>query len=536
MNRGRIVLFLSVMLAAVIVAVSALLVQEQNDANKPTPIPSATVAVIMQQPTPLPVQAHPLFGQGVNVNDGLPTYICAADAFGSYFTLQQMVMAGIDVQNGFHLGIVPFSLDEMADYDISEEARVAALRSGQWDCLLTTADSIALSSAGVITAVVDESAGADQLWARDVPTINDLRDKRITYSRGSVGEYFVLFTLNVARLNPRFDVTLLPVDSVYEAVETFNRGQADVVSGWEPDIYDAEQSGGEVLLSSEQLRIIIDVIATSTQAVEQRPEVVQAFHNAWFQTLKAQTEDFATAAGQIAAWGHNDWSFVYPESATDDLTAWLGTIAQADLGNNVTVMRNPDALIQRLEIARRVWAASGVSVPQDDVSLLVNPRFALEAGARAELQPAANPINDSFSLGARPDLSQIAPEGGETLGVLPCRRFTFLPESAELTLESRSILDDCVIPIMSSSVGIFLRVKGSSAWPGPAGSYTEQDIYDFALARGQAVVDYLVSQGIDPARFVVEATLPPEERRNTEDPELQALDRYVEMSLITTGR
>ena len=389
------------MLAAGIAAAARCLVQQQNDANKPQHFPITNGGGDLRQAgTPLPIQAQPLFGPGVNVNDGLPTYICAADAFGSYFTLQQMVMAGIDVQNGFHLGIVPFSLDEMDDYDISEEARVAALRSGQWDCLLTTADSIALSSAGIVTAVVDESAGADQLWARDVATINDLRDKRITYSRGSVGEYFVLFTLNVARLNPRFDVTLLPVDSVYEAVESFNRGQADVVSGWEPDIYDAAQSGGEVLLSSEQLRIIIDVIATSTQAVEQRPDVVQAFHNAWFQTLKAQTEDFTTAAGQVAAWGHNDWSFVYPESAVDDLTAWLGTIAQADLGNNVTVMRSPDALIQRLEIARRVWAASGVTVPQDDVSSLVDPRFVLEAGARAELQSNANPINDTFSPGS----------------------------------------------------------------------------------------------------------------------------------------
>ena len=281
MNRGRVVLFLSVVLAALIVAISAMLVQEQNDANKPTPIPSATVAVIMQQPTPVPVLVQPLFGQGVNVNDGLPTYICAADAFGSYFTLQQMVMAGIDVQNGFHLGIVPFSLDEMADYDISEEARVAALRSGQWDCLLTTADSIALSSAGIVTAVVDESAGADQLWARDVSTINDLRDKRITYSRGSVGEYFVLFTLNVARLNPRFDVTLLPVDSVYEAVETFNRGQADVVSGWEPDIYDAAQSGLRVLFGLLMAFILtacsgfpipISVGATSAPSATYTPE------------------------------------------------------------------------------------------------------------------------------------------------------------------------------------------------------------------------------------------------------------------------
>jgi hypothetical protein len=235
---------------------------------------------------------------------------------------------------------------------------------------------------------------------------------------------------------------------------------------------------------------------------------------------------------------HNDWTFVYPDTAEADLQTWLGTIAQADLGANATVMRDPDALIQRLETARRVWAASGVTVPEDPLENLIDPRFALESAARSELQTSAQPTNATFSLSARPDLSALDPGEGETLGILPCRRFTFLPESAEMTLESRRILDDCVVPIMSSSVGIYLRVVGSAAWPatGAGAPYTEQDIYEFGLARAQAVVDYLQSQGLDPVRFVIEGTLPPEERRSTDDPALQEQDRYVEMSLITVGR
>jgi hypothetical protein len=49
-------------------------------------------------------------------------------------------------------------------------------------------------------------------------------------------------------------------------------------------------------------------------------------------------------------------------------------------------------------------------------------------------------------------------------------------------------------------------------------------------------VDYLVSQDIDPARFIVEAVLPPPEHRETEDPAIQAQDRFVEMTLVTAGR
>jgi ABC-type amino acid transport substrate-binding protein/outer membrane protein OmpA-like peptidoglycan-associated protein len=541
MNRTRIIFFVIVGLALLVVCVGVSYNLLSGLIERETPTPFAVVETrppAEAQPTPV-VQLEspePVWAPGYDPNDGLPTYVCGADAFGSYFTLQQMQMSGKDVEHGFHLGIVPFLLDDNPDYDISEEQRTALLNSGQWDCLLTTLDSVALASPGIITTIVDESAGADQLWVRDVSTINDLKDKRIAFSRGSVGEYFVYYTLSIARLNPRFDVTLVPQDSVADAIEAFNAGQADAVSGWEPDIYDAEASGGVPLLSSSQMRIVIDVVVTSRQSIANKPDLVQDFHDAWFDTLKAQVENFDTAAAQIAEWGHNDWSFVYPESAAEDLTLWLESVAQADLGDNAFVMRDTTPIVKRLEIARRVWAASGAEVPDDNVAELVNPGFVSRSAAQAQLQANGNPVNDTFSISAQLDLSGVSTDDAATLVVLPCRRFSFVPESTELTLESRRILDDCVLPTLQQSVGLFLRVKGSAAWPGPPGTYTQEEILEFAEARAQSVVDYLVSQGIDPTRFIVEATLPPEDHWETEDPEKQAEDRYVEMTLITVGR
>lgn len=478
----------------------------------------------------------PIWGPNYDESDDLPTYICGADAFGSYFTLQQMQMSGKDVEHGFHLGIIPFFLNDEPEYDVSEEQRTALLDSGQWNCLLTTLDSVALSSPGVITAIVDESAGADQLWARDIDTINDLENKRIAFSRGSVGEYFVYYALSIAQLSPRSQVTLVPQDSVADAVEAFNSGQADVVSGWEPDIYDAELSGGVPLMSSNQLRIVIDVMVTSRQSINNNPDLVQDFHNAWFDTLKAQVEDFDTAASQIAEWGNNDWSFVYPETATEDFALWLESVAQADLGDNAFVMRDTRPIINRLEVARRVWAASDVTVSSEPIDDLVNPGFVLRAAEQASLQPNGDPVNDTFSISSQVDLTSVSSDAAATLAVLPCRTFTFLPESTELTLESRRILDTCVVPTLSQSVGLFLRVKGSSAWPANDPPYTEDEILEVAEGRAQSVVDYLVSQGIDPARFIVEATLPPESNRNTDDPNVQAQDRFVELTLVTAGR
>lgn len=543
LDRTRIIFILIVGLAIVVVCgvIGYSLINDRAGDEEETPTPAVAggeVTQVASQATRVMdlESPEPIFGPNYAADDGLPTYICGADAFGSYFTLQQMQMSGKDIEHGFHLGIVPFFLDDDPAYDVSEEQRTALLNAGIWDCLLTTLDSVALTAPGVITAIVDESAGADQLWAREIETINDLIGQRIAFSRDSVGEYFVYYTLSIAQLSPRSDVTLVPQDSVADAVQAFNDGQADVVSGWEPDIYDAEQSGGLPLLSSNQLRIVMDVIVTSKQEIESEPELVQNFHDAWFATLKNQVEEFDTAAQQIADWGHNDWSYVYPETATDDLSLWLESVAQADLGDNAFVMRDTRPIINRLETARRVWEASDVDSAMENVEELVNPGFVLRSAEQPGLQPNGKPVNDTFSISSQLDLSGVSTDAAATLVVLPCRTFTFLPESTELTLESRRILDRCVIPTLSQSVGLFLKVVGSSAWPANDPPYTEQDILDVAEGRAQSVVDYLVSQGIDPARFIVEATLPPEDHQNTEDPQLQAQDRYVELTLITVGR
>ena len=77
--------------------------------------------------------------------------------------------------------------------------------------------------------------------------------------------------------------------------------------------------------------------------------------------------------------------------------------------------------------------------------------------------------------------------------------------------------------------------RGSSAWPGPKGTFTQQQVEATARSRAQSIVDYLVSQGINKDRFVVEWTLPPEDHRETTDVAKQSQDRYVELTLLVAG-
>ena len=148
MHRTRVIFIAIVGLALIIACVAGALTMFSNNAATPTPVAQvATTAATTASPTRPSTNLQspePIWGPNYDANDGLPTYICGADAFGSYFTLQQMQMAGIDKANGFHLGIVPFALDGDPKYEISEEQRTALLNSGVWDCLLTTLDSVCL--------------------------------------------------------------------------------------------------------------------------------------------------------------------------------------------------------------------------------------------------------------------------------------------------------------------------------------------------------------------------------------------------------
>ncbi len=537
LNRTRIIFFGIIGLAAILVCAGIAFSQIGGvplNPNAPTPVvaPKPTEPQTLKPPQ---IKAPaPIWGAGYKAGDGKPTFICGLDAFASYLTLIQIQAQGLDEARGFHLGIVPFQLPNKPEYALTEEQSNSFVRDGQWDCVLNTVDSVATGGSGVITAIVDESAGGDGLWARNVATINDLKGKRIAFVRDSSAEYFVYYTLSVARLNAKFDVRLVPADTPDEAVKLFNDGKADVVSAWEPQLSRAKNGGGTPLLTTSQLRLIVDALIVSKNSITTKPNTVQAFHDAWFDAMKQQAENFDASAAAIIKWGNTDWTEVKTPA---DLRLQLDKIAQADLSANAFVMRDPAALFSRIEIARRVWASAGVASETTKPEDLVDPRFVANSASQPNLKANGQVVNTSFSMSAKPDFSALKLKAADTLAVLPCREFKFLPDSATLTLESRRILDDCVAPTLQQSVGLFLRVTGSSAWPGPKGTYTEAQIKEFALARAVAVVDYLATQHkIDKARFITDAALPPAERRDTDDAALQEKDRFVEMTLITVGR
>ena len=461
------------------------------------------------------------------------TVTFAFDAFPTYYPGIVMEVQGLLKQRGYELKLVPFGLD--GANDVPEEQRWANLKSGEWDVLATTLDGFARQSdpaIGAITAVIDESAGADKLVAKpEITTINALKGQRIAFSQGSVGEYFLYYALSLAGLGPQ-DVQLVPQAAVADAVKAYTSGQADAVSAWVPDVQEAEAAGAKTIIASDKLRAILDVLISSRPAIENKTEALQAFHDAWYEALKQMTDTPDQAEQALLKWGHADWTFI---EKPGDLRAALEPLAQATLNTNQIAFQQPQLLVSRLQQAQQVWARAGQTPPQADLNQMVDPRFTLGSSKAQQLFSNQPPVNSSFLLTAKVDLPQLSSEeqqNAQDVVKLPLEKIDFQPESARLTDQAVSDLNSQVLPVLRASQ-LYLKIEGSAAWPGPDGRFTEAQIQEVAQARADSVAQFLAQQGIDPNRLIV-STIPSKFPNSLNESEL-VQDRIVRFTLVTTG-
>jgi NitT/TauT family transport system substrate-binding protein len=424
---------------------------------------------------------------------------------------------------------VPFGLNGQNVF--SETERLAKLRSGEWDVLLTTLDTYALLAdpeVGKIVALVDESAGADKILVRaPIRTINDLRGKRVSYSEGSVSEFFLYSSLALAGLTAN-DVQRRPAETITEALQLYRAGAVDAVVGWEPDILDLEGlPDTRVLLTTERYRAILDAMIVSTRAIREKPDAVQKWVEAWFAAVKLSIDDPRQAGEAVVRSGNSDWTGI---ARPEDYPEALKTTAQATLAQNQLAFNDPAALAARFKEAQAVWQSAGRTVRPVDPNALIEPRFVLQAANDPTLLSTRPPVNDTFALTSRIQAPRLSAEEigrAEPVAVLPLQFIQFDPDSAVIRPESRRDIAEQVVPVLKRTPGVYLKVEGSAAKPL---GVSDEEVEQTARDRTAAVVSFIVGQGIDPNR-IISGTLKPQFPNSTREEELRQ-DRKVVFTLI----
>jgi ABC-type nitrate/sulfonate/bicarbonate transport system substrate-binding protein len=442
-----------------------------------------------RQATPVAPQVTPLFGGGVDLNDGLPRFVCGTTSQGAHLTLVQIQTSRLDIARGFHLGILPFDLGA----PIGEASRFALLDSGAIDCAMTTRDAIIINrSTGRVTAIAGETTGAEQLWMRG-DLADQLAGKRIAYERGGATERFLRDGLTQLGMGADA-VTLLPYGTQVDALAAFASGNADLVAGGEPEILDAGALGGSQLLTPNTYDLTEHVIVVSANALNGRPELVGRFHLAWFDALQQQGESIDAAAARVATWGNATWTGITAADASDDWRAATARFRPLTLADNRLWLRNAES--------------DGLSV---------DAQFLAQA---AQAFPDAAARETTLTISATPN--------GRTPLTCPPPAI----EDNALTQPARDALEACALGPLREDARVSIEIRSGAAWPGPPGAYTAEQVEAAARAKAAYIVDYLVSQGIDPARIEVVPMLPPESRRETTDLAALAQDYFVELALV----
>ena len=503
-----------------------------------TPTPTRNLGVVPLPPSAAP-SAAPSAGAAPSVTAARPSasgapatlLTVAYDTYAPYFPVRIAETQGYYRARNLAVKQVTFGLN---GNDYNEEQRRAALRSGEFDILLTTLDAVALfndDQTGKVVAIVDESAGADKIVARTpITRLNDLRGKRIAYSAGSVGEFYLYATLNLVGLKAS-DVQLQPAESVEEAVERYKAGQADVVVAWEPTVQEALTApGSKVLLGTDNYRAVLDVIVVSNKALAEKPVAIQSFLDSWFEAVKLTTDEPEKAGAAVVQSGDTDWTGI---AAPNDFIDAMGLVAQATLGQNAFALRNATLLGGRLSESKNIWQAGGKQLASIDPARLIDGSFVQKSAGQGNLASSQAPINPSFVLTSSIALPQLTPEQiGQTTPVaeLPLKQIAFEANSAILSEQGRNDLLTQVVPVLKQTPGLYLKVDGGAAQPF---GDTDQANREFASQRAQAVIFFLIGQGIDPNRML-EGYVPPQFRGSQLESELQQ-DRRVIFTLVQPG-
>ena len=172
-------------------------------------------------------------------------------------------------------------------YIESMEALAAGQIDGNCQTLNDTISFAGEAVNGEVAVLVnDNSAGNDKIIVtEDINSVADLEGKKVAVEEGVVDDFLLSLALEEAGMS-RDDVEIVPLETG-AAAAAFAAGQVDAVGAFPPFWSTALQREGskELVTSADFPGAIPDLLVMSQTIVDERPEVVQAIVNTWFDIL-----------------------------------------------------------------------------------------------------------------------------------------------------------------------------------------------------------------------------------------------------------
>ena len=254
------------------------------------------------------------------------------------------------------------------------KSRFFALISGRLDGIATTLDTASLywSPEHPFRSVLGlgDSKGGDGIVAVDsIKSINDLRDKRVAYNKGSVSHFFLSVLL---RRNGMTEEDIRSVQMQQDdAGAAFVAGKVEAAVTWEPWLSRAKKTpGGHVLVdSSSTPGLIVDVLLLRTDVIENHPASVKAVVQGWYKAVdywkENPDESEALMAKALGGW-------------LEDVKTFRATLAGVrfyDEAVNKDYFKPGGTIYATAQSAIDIWKSFGMIRVNEAAADLVDPEF-----------------------------------------------------------------------------------------------------------------------------------------------------------------
>jgi len=333
------------------------------------------------------------------------------------------------------------------------------------------------------------------------------------------------FMINNSRLTPEQIVsvrkaTSFSMDDFTYARVLFGQGKIDVACLWEPDVTLAlaSRAGAHRLFSTaDATELVADTLVARRELLDVYPELAVKLARVWFAGVRKAEADRAAAARLIAT--------VCPrfrdELGYDATLKAFDWVKWTDLSDNVRMFGldgQPPVFDRVYKQADGIWS----NYPQAEIKEHFAPAALRDDRVVRRIWDA-----EGRRVAARAETFQTdLAASGRPLFTKPVT-INFRSGKSELTGDAVATLNQQVVPQVQMAARMYIRVEGNTDNLG-------DETWNLGLSerRAEAILEYLVSRGVDRRRIVARGNGSAQPLASNKTPEGRARNRRTDVLFI----
>lgn len=413
-----------------------------------------------------------------------------------------------------------------------------ALQDGSVDFVWQTVDELPISMGGYRAAGVearaflqiDWSRGGDACVAsREVQKVEDIVGRKSAMMMFSPDHTVFEFMITNSRLTPEQvtqarKATSFSLDDFTFGRNLFTAGKVDVACLWEPDVtlaLNGRPGAHRLFSTADATELVADVLLARRDFLDAHLDVAEKLARVWFEAVASAEADRPAAARLIATAAPR----FRDELGYDRTLEALAWVKWTDLRDNVRffgLQGGAPAFDRVYNQADSIW----INYPEAEIKDRFPPSVLRDDRAvRRIWESSGRP-----AAAAPESYEQRIARQGTAVFTKPVS-ISFASASSQLDAEAIAVVNQQLLPQLEIARGMYIRVEGNTDNVGDRDANQA-----LSERRAQAIVEYLVSRGVDRERLVARGNGAVQPVASNKTPEGRALNRRTDVLFIRSSK